>query len=76
MDNIYNNLKNIIQKKWKIFIHVFGDITADMLHPIVTEFFIKGRKLKISLVLISKFCFAVPKQYTKFSTPFYYEHSK
>ena len=65
MDNIYNNLKNIIQKKCKIFIHLFGDITADRLNPIVTVLFIKGRKLNISRFLIIKFYFAVPKQYLK-----------
>ena len=39
---------------------------ADMLsnkklNPIVTELFIRGRKLNISLVFITKFYFAVPR---------------
>ena len=39
---------------------------ADMLcnkklNPIVTELFLRGRKLNISLVFITKFYFAVPK---------------
>ena len=45
---------------------VFYDLFADMLsnkkfNPIVTEFFIRSGKLKISLVFITQSCFAVPK---------------
>ena len=53
-------LKIIIQiKKQKILI-VFGDMIADMLsrkklNPIVTELFIRGRKLNISVVFITQF---------------------
>ena len=41
---------------------------ADMLNnktinPIVTELFIRGRKLNISLVFITQSYFAVPKKY-------------
>ena len=41
-------------------------MVADMLinkkhNPIVTELFITDRKLSISLVCITRFCFAVPK---------------
>ena len=57
-------LKNTIQKR-KLLI-IFDDIIADMLsnkklNPIVTESFIRGRKLKVSLVFIPKSYFAVPK---------------
>ena len=50
-------LKNTTQIKNKILI-VFGDIIADMLsnkklNPIVTELFIRDRKLNISLVFIT-----------------------
>ena len=31
------------------------------LSPIVIEIFLRGRKLNISLVFISQFCFKVPK---------------
>ena len=46
----------------------FNDITADMLvnkklNPIVTELFIRGRKLNISLVFIIQTYFAVPKKF-------------
>ena len=50
--------------KRKILI-VFDDLIADMLtnkklNPIVTELFIRGRELNISLVFITQFYFAVP----------------
>ena len=45
---------------------VFDDIIADMLndktfYPIVIDLFIRGRKLKISLVYITQSCFVTPK---------------
>ena len=45
---------------------VFDDMIADMeadkkLSPIVTELFLRGRKLNISLVFISQYYFKVPK---------------
>ena len=45
---------------------MFDDMTADMeankkLYPIITELFLKGRKLNISLVFISQSDFKVPK---------------
>ena len=56
---------NDIYKQRKA-LNVFNDMTADMLsnkkrNPIVTEFFIRGGKLKISYVFITKSYFAVPK---------------
>ena len=52
-------------KKRKILI-VFDNMIADMLsnkklNPIVTELFIRGRKLDTSLVSITQSYFAVPK---------------
>ena len=52
-------------KKRRVFI-VFDDMIADMesnekWSPIVTELFIRGRKLNISLVFISQSYFKVPK---------------
>ena len=50
---------------------------ADMLsniklNPIVNEWFIRERKLNISLVFITKSYFSIPKKYKiKFSTLFY-----
>ena len=47
------------------------------LNPIVTELFIRRRKLNISLVFITQPYFAVPKKYsTKLNTLFCYENSK
>ena len=58
-------LNDTIQIKCKILI-VFDDIIADMLssgklNPVVTELFVTGRKLNMSLVFIIKCYFAVPK---------------
>ena len=52
-------------KKQKILV-VFDDMIADMLsnkklYPLVTEGFIRGRKLNIALVFITQYYFAVPK---------------
>ena len=58
MDDIYKNIEEYNpNKKCKISI-VFDDVIADMLsnknlNPIVTELFIKGRKLNISRVFIT-----------------------
>ena len=65
-----DNYKNIEEynpnKKRKILI-VFDDMIADMLgnwkpNPIVTELFIRGRKLNTSVVFITQSYFAVPKK--------------
>ena len=60
----YGLLKNIIQEKNVLI--VFDDMIADMinnknLNPVVTELFIKGRKLNISIVFIRQSYFRVPK---------------
>ena len=41
------------------------------LNPIVTELFIRGRKLNISLVFITQSYFAVPKNIGLNSTPYF-----
>ena len=66
MQDVYKNIdKYNIDKEHKILIG-FDDMIADMinnknLNSIVTEFFIKGRKLNISLVFITQSHFKVPK---------------
>ena len=61
MDNIYKNIEEYNpNKKRKIFV-AFDDMVADMLNnkklnPIVTELFIRGRKLNISLYTILFCC--------------------
>ena len=58
MDDIYKNIeKSNPNRKRKRFI-LFDDMIADMLsnkklYPIVTEIFLRGRKLNISLVFIT-----------------------
>ena len=59
MDDIYKNIEEYNPiKKQKILI-VFDDMIAELLsnkklNPIVTELFIRGRKLNISLVFITQ----------------------
>ena len=66
MCNVYKNIYEYnIDKERKILI-VFDDMIADMinnkkLNSIVTELFIRGRKLNISLVFITQSYFKVPK---------------
>ena len=65
MVDIYKNIKDFNpNKNWKILI-AFDDMIVDMLsnkklNPIVTELFIRGRKLNISFVFIIQSYFAVP----------------
>ena len=72
-------LKNtILEKKRKVLI-VFDDMITDMinkkkLNPVVTQLFIRGRKLNISIAFITQSYFKVQK--TKFYTLFYYENSR
>ena len=76
MDDIYRNIKEYnINKKRKTLI-VFDDMIADMLsnknlNPIVAELFIRGRKLNISLVLMTQTYFAVPKNIRLNSTNYF-----
>ena len=68
-DDVYENLEHYNPtKKWRVLI-VFDNMIADMetikkLSPIVTGWFIRGRKLNISLVFISQPYFIVPKTIT------------
>ena len=69
------NKKYNPNKKIYIFI-AFKDMIADMLsnkklNPMVTELFIRGRKLNISLSFITKSYFVVPKNITRNSTHYF-----
>ena len=69
-------LKITIQYKKRKILIVFDDMSADMisnnkLNPIVTELFIRGRKLNISIVFITQSCFKVPKDVKLNSTHFF-----
>ena len=66
LDDIYKNIEKYNSNKKRKILIVFDDIIADMLtnkklNPIVTELFIRERKLNISLVFITQYYFAVPK---------------
>ena len=67
------------RKKRKVLI-VFDDMIADMINnkkldSIVTELFIRGRRLNISIVFITQSYFKVPKDVRLNSTHFFYHES-
>ena len=76
MQDVYKNIEDYNPgKKLKVLI-VFDDMIADMinnkkLNPIVTELFIRGRKLNISIVFITQSYFKVPKDVRLNSTHFF-----
>ena len=76
MHDVYKNINEYnVDKDCKILI-VFDDMIADMIHnkklnSIVTELFIRGRKLNISLVFITQSYFKVPKD-VRLNTTFSY----
>ena len=66
IDDVYENLEGYNPTKKRRVPIVFDDMIAHMesnkkLSPIVTELFLRGRKLNISLVFISQCYFKVPK---------------
>ena len=76
MQDVYKNIEGYqLGKKGKILI-VFDDMIAHMinnkkLNPVVTELFIRGRKLNISIVFITQSYFKVPKDVRLNSTHFF-----
>ena len=76
MQDVYKNIEEYnLGKKHKILI-VLDDMIADMinnkkLNPVVTEWFIRGRKLIISVVFITKSYCKVPKDVRLNSTHFF-----
>ena len=66
MRNVYKNVNYYNPDKENKILIAFDDMIADMidnkkLDSIVTELFIRGRKLNISLVFITQSYFKVPK---------------
>ena len=66
---IYKNINEYNPDKENEIIVVFDDMTADMinnkkLNSIVTELFIRGSKLNISIVFMTQSYFKVPKNVT------------
>ena len=76
MQDLYKNIEEYnISKKRKILI-VFDDMIADLINnkkfnPVVTELFIRGRKLNISIVFITQLYFKVPKDVRLYSNHFF-----
>ena len=76
MQDVYKNIEEYnIGKKCKILI-VFDDmidyvINNKKLNPVVTELFIRGTKLNISIVFITQSYFKVPKDVRLNSTHFF-----
>ena len=66
MHDVYKNINEYNPYKENKMLIVFDDMIADMIHnkelnSIVTELFIRGKKLNISLVFITQYHFKVPK---------------
>ena len=66
MQDAYKNIEDYNPIKKRKVLIIFDDMIADMisnnkLNPIVTELFIRGRKLNISIVFITQSYFKVPK---------------
>ena len=76
MQDVYKNIEDYNPiKNCKVLI-IFDDMIADMinnnkLNPIVTELFIRGRKINISIVFITQSYFKVPKDVRLNSTHFF-----
>ena len=76
MHDVYKNIKNYNHHKENKTLIVFDDMIADIinnkkLNSIVTELFIRGRKLNISLVFITQSYFKVPKDVRLNTTHFF-----
>ena len=66
MHDVYKNIDDYNLDRENKIVIVFDDMIADMINnrrldSIVTELFIRGRKLNISLVFITQSYFKVPK---------------
>ena len=64
MQDVYKNIENPGKKRKTLI--VFDDMIVDMnnnnkLNQVVTELFVRGRKLNISIVFITQSYFKVPK---------------
>ena len=76
MQDVYENIEDYNPIKKRKILIVFDDMIADMINnnkfnPIVTELFIRGRQLDISVVFITQSYFKVPKDVRLNSTHFF-----
>ena len=76
MQDVYKNIEDYNPIKKRKILIVFDDMIADMIsnnkvNPIVTELFIRGRKLNISIVFITQSYFKVSKD-VRFNTTHFF----
>ena len=76
MHSVYRSIDKYNPDKENKILIVFDDMIADMinkkkLNSIVTELFIRGRKVNISLIFITQSYFKVPKDVRNNSTHFF-----
>ena len=76
MQDVYRNIEEYNADKERKILIVIDDLIADIinnkkLNSVVTELFIRGRKLNISIVFITKSYFKVPKDARLNSTDFF-----
>ena len=76
MLDVFKNISYYNPDKENKILAVFDDMIADMIHnkkldSIVTELFIRGRKLNISLVFVTQSYFKIPK-YVRLNTTHFF----
>ena len=76
MDDTYKNIEEYNRNKKRKLLKVFDDMIADMLsnkklNLIVTDLFIRRRKLNISIAFVTQSYFAVPKNFRRNSTLYF-----
>ena len=76
MQDIYKNIDEYNEDKERKILIVLDDMIANMisnkkLNSIITELFIRGRKLNMSLVFVTQAYFKVPKDVRLNSTHFF-----
>ena len=76
MDDIYKNIEDYKPNMKLEVLIVSDDMIADMLsnkklYPLVTELFVRGRKLNISVVFITQSYLSVPKN-IKLNSAYYF----
>ena len=75
MEDVYKNTEDYNPGKKRKILIVFDDMIPDMinnkkLNPVVTDLFLRGRKLNISIVFITQSYFKEPKDVRLNSTLF------
>ena len=81
MQDVYKNIEDYNPDKNRKVLIVFDDIIADMINnkrinSVVTELFIRGRKLNISIVFITQSYYKYLRKLDAILNTFYYENSK